>query len=355
MSDMRQFSEESLRRIQRDHTRLKTLADTLAVQQQQQQREGEIIRTVTGFTSTNSMFPTYPTATGHNTYVVKLRDYSFTAATGVQARTAQGNATRSIIARTWDGSSVTQNTPVVCDLIYAIGKGPQWWIRPIPAASTAPLRWTQMVSSTVHGQWHWWQHASSSRDTDGTIEITTDGVYGFPRFGIGTYYNSVGTAFSLTTSPTAYNDKCITFTQKAFYALCVTVSWGLPPLTSSQYNADYRIATHDHTYTDNGANMTTGSTQLDAAAKDSRQAVTVVTEVNGQELGRSSVANFYTADTDPDRYASHSSYLQLDRSSSLTGIDIRIRRLVNSVMGLQTATPYVSRCSVRLEQISDNL
>lgn len=134
MSDMRQFSEESLRRIQRDHTRLKTLADTLAVQQQQQQREGEIIRTVTGFTSTNSMFPTYPTAAGHNTYVVKLRDYSFTPTTGVQARAAQGNATRSIIARTWDGSSVAENTPVVCDLIYAIGKGPQWWIR--PAAGT---------------------------------------------------------------------------------------------------------------------------------------------------------------------------------------------------------------------------
>lgn len=138
MSDMRQFSEESLRRIQRDHTRLKTLADTLAVQQQQQQREGEIIRTVTGFTSTNSMFPTYPTAAGHNTYVVKLRDYSFTPTTGVQTRSAQGNATRSIIARTWDGSSVTQNTPVVCDLIYAIGKGPQWWIRPAAGTSAAP-------------------------------------------------------------------------------------------------------------------------------------------------------------------------------------------------------------------------
>jgi hypothetical protein len=80
------------------------------------------------------MFPTYPTAAGHNTYVVKLRDYSFTASTGVQTRTAQGNATRSIIARTWDGSSVAENTPVVCDLIYAIGKGPQWWIR--PAAGT---------------------------------------------------------------------------------------------------------------------------------------------------------------------------------------------------------------------------
>jgi hypothetical protein len=131
MADMRQFSEESLRRIQRDHTRLKTLADNIAVQQQQQQREGEIIRTVTGYTSTNAMFPTYPTASGHNTYVVKLRDYSFPATVGVQTRTSRGNATRSIIARTWDGSSIVENTPVVCDLIYAIGQGPQWWIRTI--------------------------------------------------------------------------------------------------------------------------------------------------------------------------------------------------------------------------------
>ena len=129
MSDMRQFSEESLRRIQRDHTRLKTLADTLAVQQQQQQREGEIIRTVTGFTSTNSMFPTYPT-TG-NVYVVRLRDYAYTATPGTQARTAKGNSTKTIVARTWDGVSLPEDVPVVCDLIHAIGVGAQWWIRPI--------------------------------------------------------------------------------------------------------------------------------------------------------------------------------------------------------------------------------
>ena len=354
MSDMRQFSEESLRRIQRDHTRLKTLADTLAVQQQQQQREGEIIRTATGFTTTNSTYPTYPTATGHNTYVVKLRDYSFTPATGVQSRNAQGDATRTIIARTWDGSSVTQNTPVVCDLIYAIGKGPQWWIRPAVAATAAPLRWTQMVSSTVHGTWWFWQHGAASRDTDATVEITDDGVFAFPRFGIGTYYNSVGTAFSLTTTPTAYNDKCITFSQKAWYSLCVTVTWGLPSLTSSQFNTDYRTGTHTHTYTDDGANMTTGAAQVDAPAKDSRQATTIVTEVNGVKLGRSSIPGFYSTDTDSDRYATHSAHIQLDRSSSLTGIDIRIRRQSITTMGMQLATPYVVQCSVRLEQISDN-
>jgi hypothetical protein len=174
MSDMRQFSEESLRRIQRDHTRLKTLADTLAVQQQQQQREGEIIRTVTGFTSTNSMFPTYPTASGHNTYVVKLRDYSFTPTTGVQTRSAQGNATRSIIARTWDGSSVTENTPVVCDLIYAIGKGPQWWIR--PAAGTPSPNPVYVFSPS------WRVTASGARPRGGSYSTTEYYTLDFAKY-----------------------------------------------------------------------------------------------------------------------------------------------------------------------------
>ena len=92
---------------------------------------GEVIRTVTGFTSTNTSYPTYPTASGHNTYVVKLRDYYFTEATGVQTRTAAGSFTQSILARTWDGSSVAENTPVMCDLVHCIGRGHRWWIRPI--------------------------------------------------------------------------------------------------------------------------------------------------------------------------------------------------------------------------------
>lgn len=355
MSDMRQFSEESLRRIQRDHTRLKALADTLAVQQQQQQREGEIIRTVTGFTSTNTMFPTYPTAAGHNTYVVKLRDYSFTPTTGVQTRSAQGNATRSIIARTWDGSSVTENTPVICDLIYAIGKGPQWWIRPA-AGGAAPLRWTQMVSSSNNGSWWWWQSGAPSRDTSSPIELTTSGVFAFPRFGLGTYSNSVGTAFSLEASPTTANQDCITFTQKAYYSLCVSLTWGLPSMTSSQWNFGYRdSADHTHQYNDSGVVKTTDPASVAYPSRDTRQAVTIITEVNGVDCGRSSIPNFYSADDNPDRYATHTQCLQLDRSFALTGLSIKFRRMHQEVNNnYATAEPYVSRASVRLEQISDN-
>jgi hypothetical protein len=352
MSDFRQFSEESIRKIQRDHSRLKALSESISAQQQVERRESDVVRTVTGYTSTNAANPTYPT-TG-DTYVVKLKDYYFQEQAGTRARTATGDFSKSIIARTWDGSKLDENTPVICDLIHCVGRGYRWWIRPIPAAGATPLRWTQMVSATTAGSWHFWQDGAGSRDTDGTIEITTGGVFAFPRFGIGTYSNSVGTAFALTTTPTTYNQKCITFTQKAFYSLHVTLSWGLPPLTSSQFNSDYREAAHDHTYDDGGTTKTTDQTTIDSPRKDSRQPVTVVTEVNGVELGRSSLQNFYTADGDPDMYATHSSYMQLDRSSSLTGIDIRFRRLYNEPT-LQTAVPYVVRASVRLEQISDNL
>ena len=358
MADIRQFTPESLRKIQEDHTRLKALASNVQrAAQAVPYADGEVIRTVTGFTSTNTSYPTYPTASGHNTYVVKLRDYYFTEATGVQTRTAAGSFTQSILARTWDGSSVAEDTPVMCDLVHCIGRGHRWWIRPIPTAGTTPLRWTQMVSASGQSTWYWWQYGAGARDTDGTIEITTDGVYAFPRFGLGTYYNSVGTAFALTTSPTAYNDKCITFSQKAWYSLSVTLTWGLPPLTSSQFNSGYRdSADHNHAYTDNGVGMTTGDATIYYPSRDTRQAVTVVTEINGVECGRSSIQNFYTADQDPDRFISHSRYLQIDRSSSLTGLDIRFRRLVFSPSGTYySATPYVINASVRLEQISDNL
>ncbi len=135
MADIRQFTPDSLRKIQEDHTRLKALASNVQrAAQAVPYADGEVIRTVTGFTSTNTSYPTYPTASGHNTYVVKLRDYFFDEQTGVQTRTAAGSYTQSILARTWDGSTVAENTPVMCDLVHCIGKGHRWWIRPAAAA-----------------------------------------------------------------------------------------------------------------------------------------------------------------------------------------------------------------------------
>lgn len=134
MSDFRQFSEESIRKIQRDHSRLKALSESIAAQQQVERRESDVVRTVTGYTSTNAANPTYPT-TG-DTYVVKLKDYYFQEQAGTRARTATGDFSKSIIARTWDGSKLDENTPVICDLIHCVGRGYRWWIRPIPAAAT---------------------------------------------------------------------------------------------------------------------------------------------------------------------------------------------------------------------------
>ena len=134
MSDFRQFSEESIRKIQRDHSRLKAMSESIAAHQQVERRESDVVRTVTGYTSTNAANPTYPT-TG-DTYVVKLKDYYFQEQAGTRARTATGEFSKSIIARTWDGSKLVENTPVICDLIHCIGRGYRWWIRPIPAAAT---------------------------------------------------------------------------------------------------------------------------------------------------------------------------------------------------------------------------
>lgn len=129
MSDFRQFSEESIRKIQRDHSRLKALSESIAAQQQVERRESDVVRTVTGYTSTNAANPTYPN--DGNTYVVRLRDYYFTETAGTQSKTQAGNGTRSIVARTWDGSSLVENTPVICDLVFCVGKGYRWWIRQV--------------------------------------------------------------------------------------------------------------------------------------------------------------------------------------------------------------------------------
>ena len=139
--DIRQFSPNALREIQRDHTRLKSLVTNLTRRQRvYDSMDSEPIRTITGITSTSAINPTYPTS--GNTYVVKLNDYYFTEATGANSRTSAGTSTQYVIARTWDGSSVAQNTPVICDLIECRGHGFRWWIRPAAGSgSTIPFLW----------------------------------------------------------------------------------------------------------------------------------------------------------------------------------------------------------------------
>jgi hypothetical protein len=355
MSDFRQFSEESIRKIQRDHSRLKALSESIAAQQQVERRESDVVRTVTGYTSTNSANPTYPT-TG-DTYVVKLKDYYFQEQAGTRAQTATGEFSKSIIARTWDGSKLEEDTPVICDLIHCVGRGYRWWIRPIPAAATTgPEIWTQVVSATGVNTWWFWQYGAGARDTD-DVQLTANGVYCFPRFGIGTYSNANGAVFALRTTPTAYNDTAITFSQKAFFALHITTIWRLPSLSSSVWNVNFKDnLTHNHDVTVPAGGTTYGTTNavLEAVKRDSLRGVTVLTTVNGVNAGYSTIPYFYTAaDGDSERYATHTRQLPIDRSSSQTGLTIVVKRLSETIDDL--GSPVLIGMSLHMQQCSNIL
>ena len=333
------------------------------MQQQQQQREGDIIRTVTGFTSTTTMFPTYPTASGHNTYVVKLRDYSFTPTTGVQTRSAQGNATRSIIARTWDGSSVTEETPVVCDLVYAIGRGPQWWIRPAAGTPSAP-QWCA-VSADRDAPWAYFQSGSSTADTTNPIEINNaggGGIFAFPKQIIGTTSNSLGTMFSVNASPANSSDWAVRIHQRAVFHLTVHTTWTLPPVNVSTANQYLRVAAHGHTYTDDGVNMNTGLTTINALEYETHSAVRVRTTVEGiktTEVGRSWLPLFYRAGYTFDgaidyvRYATHSGVISLVPSSFPADVRFHIERDPNDTPLNSIGDPWMRSISFTLHQASD--
>ena len=170
--DIRQFSPNALREIQRDHTRLKSLVTNLTRRQRvYDSMDSEPIRTITGITSTSTSHPTYPTS--GNTYVVKLNDYYFTEATGTNSRTSAGTSSQYVIARTWDGSSVAENSPVICDLIECRGQGFRWWIRPAAAAAgTATIYWAKLDggnSSGVTPSNRGWTYEGFNTDSSLTI------------------------------------------------------------------------------------------------------------------------------------------------------------------------------------------
>ena len=157
--DIRQFSPNALREIQRDHTRLKSLVTNLTRRQRvYDSLDSEPIRTITGITSTSTSFPTYPTS--GNTYVVKLNDYYFTEATGTNSRTSAGTSSQYVIARTWDGLPIPENTPVMCDMLPCHGKGYRWWIR--PGSSMRKARASSTIYDGGSGSAEIWQAGAAS-------------------------------------------------------------------------------------------------------------------------------------------------------------------------------------------------
>lgn len=233
----------------------------------------------------------------------------------------------------------------------------RWWIRPAAAAATTPQIWTIASSNTTTYTWHFFQAGSSTRDTTPPIEITSAGVYCFPRFYSGTGSNANGTVFTLVTSPSGVSGGlyCIKFQQKATFAITSHTVWRLPPLSESTANSHLRAASHQHEVTISGTTYNTSSTTIDALAKDSKNGVSVETVHRNQTVGRSSIPYFYNTSESPGyyRWATHSGVsIHSPSSSPPQDVSIYVSRILNTD-DYVTCVPELDSITLMIEQLTD--
>jgi hypothetical protein len=351
MADIRQFSAESQQRI----------ADAVrTVERSPILRPQPFVRTTSptarelrwARTTTSLEFPSYPDS--GNAVVVEFGDYAISGDPIVSSTNTPSFAAydpeQKVVALMSAGTLPTQGSVVQCYRHEG-----QWWIEGTTEAASSEI-WTQVVSATGVNTWWFWQYGAGARDTD-DVQLTANGVYCFPRFGIGTYSNANGAVFALRTTPTAYNDTAITFSQKAYFALHITTIWRLPSLSSTVWNVNFKDnLTHDHNVTvpAGGTTYPTTNTTLEAVKRDSLRGVTVLTTVNGVNAGYSTIPYFYTAaDGDAERYATHTRQLPIDRSSSQTGLTIVVKRLSETIDDL--GSPVLIGMSLHMQQCSNIL
>jgi hypothetical protein len=350
MADIRQFSEQSQQRIA-DAVRMVERSPIL--------RPQLFVRTTSptarelrwARTTTSLEFPSYPDS--GNAVVVEFGDYAISgspivSSTNTPSFTAY-DPEQKVVALMSAGTLPTQGSVVQCYRHEG-----QWWIE--GTTSAGAQIWTKAASRTTTFSWKFFQSGSSTEDTTSPIELTTNGVYCFPRFFYGTNSNSSGTVFTFNSSPSGFQGgNAINFQQPAYFALTVHTTWRLPPLSESTFNGHFRVASHGHQVTVSGTTYNTTNTTINAQATDSKKGVTIETFANGQLCGSSTIPHFYTvADAPFDyRWATHSGVALITHTgtSPPSSLTIYVRRKENT-------TDYIGQgeldaMSLTLEQITD--
>jgi hypothetical protein len=230
----------------------------------------------------------------------------------------------------------------------------KWVIIPIGSGGTAGRNRCVLVGDSGYYGWRDGDSGTSPWPVIGWNGSTNATVKLFPTMN-GFNGNSEGTVYTVNASPTAFANNWLTLKQDSRYCITFTHVWGLPSLSSSDANTYLRAAAHDHTYTDDGSPMTTG-TATPQAQSLTRKLVGVEARVDfstGADFFETSTAEqmYYVPGTTPDHEARvWSTIIAYVRRN---GADINVNLLLTKIHGANESRPYHVNQFVKVEQTSD--
>lgn len=280
----------------------------------------------------------YPTATDANTFGVKLLSAAYTPIAPGPSTVTQRERGTTVIARTWPSRYLPEGTNVVVDRIRGVPDGGEWWIAGSAGDLVAPADAVYTLS-IVSG--HVYQDGASTPDLDtaGPV-ISSGGLWLFPNVYYGVTANSVGDSVTRNV-PTNYDDEWLNLLQSTYYLVTIYTQWQLPSLSLSDARSLFRAAGHEHTYTDGGAPMTTGTATPDTRGIDDGGVVKIATylrETNAVSgfadnwMGSSTLRPYYSTSGD-NHLANHAQVIAVHNSVRLNTLRIKIVR--------EDSTPYV--------------
>lgn len=231
----------------------------------------------------------------------------------------------------------------------------KWIVIPIVAAGTAGRNRCVMVGDSGYYGWRDGDGATSARPIIGWNGTNSKTVKLFPTMN-GFTGNTEGTVYTVNSAPAAFSDNWIVLKQDARYCITFTHIWGLPALSSSDANTYLRAAAHDHSYTDNGSPMTTG-TATPQAQSLTRKLVGVEARIDfssGADAYATSTGEqmYYVPGTTPDDEAriwtTTIGYVRRN------GADVNVNLLLTKIHGANESRPYHVDQFVKIEQTSDS-
>lgn len=295
---------------------------------------------------------------GNSRYAVRKATASASIAAGASGNVAiktDGKDDETATAYyTWadDGGPTIDNG----DEIYVawIDDERKWYILPPASAGTAGRNRCVMVGDSGYYGWRDGDGATSARPIIGWNGTNSKTVKLFPTMN-GFTGNSEGAVYTVKSAPVAFTDDWLTLKQDGRYCITFTHVWGLPSLGSSDANTYLRAAAHDHSYTDDGTPMTTG-TATPQAQSLTRKLVGIEARVDlsaGADVFETSTAEqmYYAPGTAPDDEARvWSTIVAYVRRN---GADVGVNLLLTKIHGANESRPYHVNQFVKIEQTSD--
>lgn len=297
-------------------------------------------------TSTTPDYPTYPSS--GNVVGVKFGEYEpspiYPGATATKTFTAYDPA--------WYEFATLENgsMPAVDTIVRCTWRDGRWWI--LQDSSSRNRR--TIVSEVATARF--WRDGDGAYSTDPVIGwngSANKNVKLFPAVQ-GALLNDEGDVYEVVDAPAAYADNWLTLKQNGTYCVTMHFCWGLPALSLSDAETYLQQAAHQHTYTDNGTPMNTGTT----AAGQALQRILVGIYAGIQEDGGGTTNAKSTAEQ--MYYVPGSSgqdslvWVTVQRYISRSGTDVTVDLLTQKWFAPTYTRPYAAYCQVRVDQTSNS-